>query len=223
MPAWTNAFSQPAPVTGLSLYADPTTSLVTLSWTASPLALTLFDHYRIERQTGEDPWEYAGEQTVRDDPTYIDREAPSGVTVRYRVRVSIGSTDFDSEPLDGEVVSIAGFYYVEPGQDGAAVRLIDVESFSISSDGTVSMSLLVHIEEREIIAALEGAATGQPYVMVKNGQGVVVRGRLSPHVVHRPLGRPFAYALNDPRYGVLERRMTSNGAEDISFSLVRTA
>ncbi len=113
---FTNAFAAPAPVTGLALFADPATSLVTLSWTASGLAANLFDHYRIERQVGEQPWEFAGEQKAQTDPTFTDEAAPGGVEVRYRVRVSIGSTPFDSTPLDGAIEPQGLWAIVSPGE-----------------------------------------------------------------------------------------------------------
>ncbi len=112
--AFTSAYSQPATVTGLVITTDPSTSLVTLDWTATTLALGVFDAYVVERQVGAAPWEEIGEQRDRDTPTFTDDQAPAGVLVRYRVRVSIGATGFDSEPLDGETETVSQWAVVVP-------------------------------------------------------------------------------------------------------------
>jgi len=99
--AFTTAFTQPAAPTGL-VVTDAGDSLVSLAWNVASIDPSIFDHYRIERQTGEAPWELAGEVSDVNDPAFTDHAAPAGVLVRYRVRVSIGYTGLDSEPLEGE-------------------------------------------------------------------------------------------------------------------------
>ncbi len=111
--AFTTAFAQPAAPTGLVL-TDAGDSLVLLAWDVSTVSASIFDHYRIERQHGEAPWELAGEVSDVNDPTFTDYAAPTGALVRYRVRVSIGYTGLDSEPLEGEADTVSQWAVVVP-------------------------------------------------------------------------------------------------------------
>ncbi len=114
--AFTTAFAQPDAPTGLVI-TDSGDSLVTLAWDVSLLSASIFDHYRIERQVGEAPWELAGEVSDVNDPTFTDYAAPTGALVRYRVRVSIGYTGLDSEPLEGEADTVSQWAVVVPDDE----------------------------------------------------------------------------------------------------------
>jgi len=135
--AFTTAFAVPAAVTGLVIVDDPDTSIVRLSWDSSPIAVSLFDRYEVEYQSGDSVWARAdaGDLTVQANPSFEHLAAPTGVLVRYRVRVGIGAAGFESLPLEGEVTQPSAWAFVDEEESSLSEGGLYIQPGASQSEG----------------------------------------------------------------------------------------